>query len=325
MINKDLENIANWNYFSIVQTQIKLSKSLLRRNYDSIPGLKKPSWLKVKISNSRKTHFTKNIVTQNSLKTVCEEAACPNINECWSKNHATFMILGDTCTRSCSFCNVQTGMPNKVDIFEPLKVANAVKNLGLKHVVITSVDRDDLSDGGAGQFYKVINSIKKKSPSTTIEILTPDFYKKNNALEILKNASFDVFNHNIETVRRLYWDVRPGANFERSLNLLKNAKIYKKDVFTKSGIMIGLGETYEEVAITMDSLLDNNVDFLTIGQYMRPTKFHHPVLKYHHPDYFKRLQSIAYKKGFKLVSASPFTRSSFHAEEDFKKLKSLVA
>ena len=308
-----------------MQPQIKLSKSLLRRNYDTIRGLKKPSWLKVKITNSNNTQFTKNIITQNNLKTVCEEAACPNIHECWSKNHATFMILGDTCTRSCSFCNVQTGMPNEVDIFEPLKVANAVKKLGLKHVVITSVDRDDLSDGGAGQFYKVISSIKKKSPLTTIEILTPDFYKKNNALEILKDASFDIFNHNMETVRRLYWDVRPGANFERSLNLLKSVKQHKKDVFTKSGIMIGLGETFEEILMVMDSLLENNVDFLTVGQYMRPTKFHHPVHKYHNPSYFKKLENIAYKKGFKLVSASPFTRSSFHADEDFKKLKNLVA
>ena len=304
---------------------IKLSKSLLRKNYENVKGLKKPEWLKVKISNTNTNKFTKNIVKQNGLKTVCEEAACPNIHECWSKKHATFMILGDTCTRSCSFCMVKTGMPNQLDIFEPLRVSNAVLNLSLDHVVITSVDRDDLIDGGALQFFKVIESIKKKSPLTTVEILTPDFYKKDSALEILQSANFEIFNHNMETVRRLYRDVRPGANFDRSLNLLKNIKQMKNNVFTKSGIMIGLGEAYNEIIMTMDSLLDNNVDFLTIGQYMRPTKFHHPVIEYHHPDYFMMLENAAYKKGFKLVSSSPFTRSSFHADEDFKKLKNLVA
>tara|TARA_B100000768_G_scaffold164564_1_gene166523 strand:+ start:143 stop:1069 length:927 start_codon:yes stop_codon:yes gene_type:complete len=308
-----------------VSSQIKLSKSLLRRNYASIPGLHKPEWLKVKISNSNINQLTKDIVSINRLTTVCEEAACPNIHECWSKKHATFMILGDTCTRSCTFCNVKTGMPEDIDIFEPARVANAVLSLKLDHVVITSVDRDDLPDGGALQFAKVINSIKKKSPLTTIEILTPDFYKKSNALDILRTSPFEIFNHNMETVKRLYRDVRPGANFIRSLTLLKKVKVINRKIFTKSGIMIGLGEEYDEILSVMDSLLDNDVDFLTIGQYLRPTKFHHPVIHYHHPDYFKQLEYDAYKKGFKLVSSSPFTRSSFHADDDFKKLKALVA
>lgn len=305
--------------------ELQLSKSLLRRNYASVPGLKKPEWLKVKISSSNINQFTKNIVIKNRLKTVCEEAACPNIHECWSKKHATFMILGDTCTRSCTFCNVKTGMPEELDIFEPVRVANAVLSLKLEHVVITSVDRDDLSDGGALQFAKVINAIKRKSPLTTVEILTPDFYKKINAIDILNTSSFEIFNHNMETVKRLYRDVRPGANFTRSLNLLKKMKVNNDKVFTKSGIMIGLGETYDEILYIMSLLLDNDVDFLTIGQYLRPTKFHHPVIEYHHPDYFKKLEYDAYKKGFKLVSSSPFTRSSFHADDDFKKLKALVA
>ena len=308
-----------------MSSQIQLSKSLLRRNYASIPGLHKPEWLKVKISNSNINQLTKDIVSINRLTTVCEEAACPNIHECWSKKHATFMILGDTCTRSCTFCNVKTGMPEDIDIFEPARVANAVFSLKLDHVVITSVDRDDLPDGGALQFAKVINSIKKKSPLTTIEILTPDFYKKSNALNILSTSPFEIFNHNIETVKRLYRDVRPGANFIRSLTLLKKVKVTNRKIFTKSGIMIGLGEEYDEILSVMDSLLDNDVDFLTIGQYLRPTKFHHPVIHYHHPDYFKQLEYDAYKKGFKLVSSSPFTRSSFHADDDFKKLKALVA
>ncbi len=305
--------------------ELQLSKSLLRRNYASVPGLKKPEWLKVKISSSNINQFTKDIVSKNRLKTVCEEAACPNIHECWSKKHATFMILGDTCTRSCTFCNVKTGMPEELDIFEPARVANAVLSLKLEHVVITSVDRDDLSDGGALQFAKVINAIKKKSPLTTVEILTPDFYKKINAIDILNTSSFEIFNHNMETVKRLYRDVRPGANFLRSLNLLKKMKVNNDKAFTKSGIMIGLGETYDEILNIMNLLLDNDVDFLTIGQYLRPTKFHHPVIEYHHPDYFKKLEYDAYKKGFKLVSSSPFTRSSFHADDDFKKLRALVA
>ena len=308
-----------------MSSSIKLSKSLLRRNYALVPGLKKPHWLKVKISNSDTNKFTKNIVEKNRLTTVCEEAACPNIHECWSKKHATFMILGDTCTRSCTFCNVKTGMPDAIDIFEPTRVANAVVSLKLEHVVITSVDRDDLPDGGALQFSKVINAIKKKSPQTTIEILTPDFYKKKNALDILNTSPFEIFNHNMETVERLYRDVRPGASVERSLNLLKDIKIKNSKVFTKSGIMIGLGETYDEIKDIMSLLIDSNVDFLTIGQYLRPTINHHPVIEYHHPEYFKKLEIEAYNKGFKLVSSSPFTRSSFHADSDFKRLKELVA
>ena len=302
-----------------------LSKSLLRRNYALVPGLKKPDWLKVKISNSDINKFTKNIVEKNRLTTVCEEAACPNIHECWSKKHATFMILGDTCTRSCTFCNVKTGMPDAIDIFEPTRVANAVDSLKLEHVVITSVDRDDLPDGGALQFSKVISAIKKKSPQTTIEILTPDFYKKKNALDILNTSPFEIFNHNMETVERLYRDVRPGASIERSLSLLKDIKTKNSKVFTKSGIMIGLGETYDEIQDIMSLLIDSNVDFLTIGQYLRPTINHHPVIEYHHPEYFHKLEIEAYNKGFKLVSSSPFTRSSFHADSDFKRLKELVA
>ena len=308
-----------------MSSSIKLSKSLLRRNYALVPGLKKPHWLKVKISNSDTNKFTKNIVEKNRLTTVCEEAACPNIHECWSKKHATFMILGDTCTRSCTFCNVKTGMPDAIDIFEPTRVANAVASLKLEHVVITSVDRDDLPDGGALQFSKVINAIKKKSPQTTIEILTPDFYKKKNALDILNTSPFEIFNHNMETIERLYRDVRPGASIERSLNLLKDIKIKNSKVFTKSGIMIGLGETYDEIKDIMSLLIDSNVDFLTIGQYLRPTINHHPVIEYHHPEYFQMLEIEAYNKGFKLVSSSPFTRSSFHADSDFKRLKELVA
>ena len=308
-----------------MSSPVKLSKSLLRRNYALVPGLKKPHWLKVKISNSDSNKFTKTIVEKNRLTTVCEEAACPNIHECWSKKHATFMILGDTCTRSCTFCNVKTGMPDSIDIFEPARVANAVDSLKLEHVVVTSVDRDDLPDGGALQFSRVINAIKKKSPQTTIEILTPDFYKKKNALDILNTSPFEIFNHNMETVERLYKDVRPGASIERSLNLLKDIKIKNSKVFSKSGIMIGLGETYDEIQDIMSLLLDNNVDFLTIGQYLRPTINHHPVIEYHHPKYFQKLENDAYKKGFKLVSSSPFTRSSFHADSDFKRLKELVA
>ena len=308
-----------------MSSSIKLSKSLLRRNYAHVPGLKKPYWLKVKISNSDTNKFTKNIVEKNRLTTVCEEAACPNIHECWSKKHATFMILGDTCTRSCTFCNVKTGMPDAIDIFEPTRVANAVVSLKLEHVVITSVDRDDLPDGGALQFSKVINAIKKKSPQTTIEILTPDFYKKKNALDILNTSPFEIFNHNMETVERLYRDVRPGASIERSLSLLKDIKIKNSKVFTKSGIMIGLGETYDEIKDIMSLLIDSNVDFLTIGQYLRPSINHHPVIEYHHPEYFYKLEIEAYNKGFKLVSSSPFTRSSFHADSDFKRLKELVA
>ncbi len=301
-----------------------ISKALLRRGYSSIPGIKKPEWLKVKVSNSNINNFTKSILSENRLTTVCEEAACPNIHECWSKKHATFMILGDTCTRSCSFCNVKTGMPSAVDVFEPSRVANAVYDLNLKHVVITSVDRDDLDDGGAMQFVNVIKEIKNKSPITTIEILTPDFYKKTNALALLDNATFEIFNHNIETVPRLYRSVRPGSNFNRSLNLLLNVKKMNNKIFTKSGIMLGLGETYDEVLLAMDCLLEHNVDFLTIGQYLRPTKFHHPVIKYLNIDYFYQLKKVAYKKGFKLVASSPFTRSSFHAAEDFEKLKVLA-
>ena len=298
-----------------------ISKALLRRGYSSIPGIKKPEWLKVKVSNSNINNFTKSILSENRLTTVCEEAACPNIHECWSKKHATFMILGDTCTRSCSFCNVKTGMPSAVDVFEPSRVANAVYDLNLKHVVITSVDRDDLDDGGAMQFVNVIKEIKNKSPITTIEILTPDFYKKTNALALLDSAPFEIFNHNIETVPRLYRSVRPGSNFNRSLNLLLNVKKMNNKIFTKSGIMLGLGETYDEVLLAMDCLLEHNVDFLTIGQYLQPSVRHHPLDRYYHPNEFKEFETIAKSKGFLLVSSTPLTRSSYHADEDFAQLQ----
>ena len=231
------------------------------------------------------------------------------------------MIMGDTCTRSCSFCNIKTGKPNKLDVFEPIRIANSVRKLNLKHVVITSVDRDDLKDGGANHFLNTINQIKINCPDTTIEVLTPDFKNKKNAIKILSNCSIDVFNHNLETVRSLYKIVRPGADYEHSLKLLKKIKELNPRIYTKSGIMVGLGEDFNQVTNLMDDLIDHNVDFITIGQYLRPTKDHHPVIEYHSPEYFLRLYDEAMKKGFKIASSSPFTRSSFHAEDDFNKLK----
>ena len=298
----------------------QISKSLIRKNFVNIDSPKKPSWIKVS-SFSDNINLTASIVNDHRLTTVCEEALCPNISECWSKKHATFMILGEVCTRSCSFCNIQTGKPSKVDQYEPLRVAKAVKSLKLKHVVITSVDRDDLSDGGADHFFKTITKVRELNNNTSIEILTPDFLNKKNALDILFQCNVDVFNHNLETIKNLYKEVRPGANYENSLNLLKIFKINSPNVFTKSGIMIGLGETEEEIIDLMDDLLSVNVDFLTIGQYLRPSKNHYPVIEYHHPKYFRHLYEIAVNKGFKIVSSSPFTRSSYHADKDFDKLK----
>ncbi len=285
------------------------------------PIKKKPNWIKSKLSDSKEFFLTKTVVNQNNLVTVCQEANCPNITECWSKRHATFMIMGDTCTRACAFCDVKTGKPEKLDQFEPIKIANAVKKLNLRHVVITSVDRDDLPDGGSTHFKEVVEITRKKNPNTTIEVLTPDFLRKGDSYKIILSANPDVFNHNIETVPRLYVKVRPGARYFSSLELLKNAKKNNKKVFTKSGIMVGLGEKKDEVIQVMDDLRSADVDFLTIGQYLQPTVRHHPLDRYYHPDEFKDLEIIAKSKGFLLVSSSPLTRSSYHADEDFAKLK----
>ncbi len=285
------------------------------------PIKKKPAWIRSKLSDSKEFFLTKTVVNQNNLVTVCQEANCPNITECWSKRHATFMIMGDTCTRACAFCDVKTGKPEKLDQFEPIKIANAVKKLNLRHVVITSVDRDDLSDGGSTHFKEVVEITRKKNPNTTIEVLTPDFLRKGDSYKIILSANPDVFNHNIETVPRLYVKVRPGARYFSSLELLKNAKKDNKQVFTKSGIMVGLGEEKDEVIQVMDDLRSADVDFLTIGQYLQPSAKHHPLDRYYHPDEFKDLEIVAKSKGFLLVSSSPLTRSSYHADEDFAKLK----
>ncbi len=285
------------------------------------PIKKKPAWIRSKLSDSKEFFLTKTVVNQNNLVTVCQEANCPNITECWSKRHATFMIMGDTCTRACAFCDVKTGKPEKLDQFEPIKIANAVKKLNLRHVVITSVDRDDLPDGGSNHFKEVVEITRKKNPNTTIEVLTPDFLRKGDSYKIILSSNPDVFNHNIETVPRLYVKVRPGARYFSSLELLKNAKKNNKQVFTKSGIMVGLGEEKDEVIQVMDDLRSADVDFLTIGQYLQPTVKHHPLDRYYHPDEFKNFEKIAKSKGFLLVSSSPLTRSSYHADEDFAKLK----
>ena len=285
------------------------------------PIKKKPKWIRSKIVDSKVFFQTKQVVNKNNLVTVCEEANCPNITECWSKKHATFMIMGDTCTRACAFCDVKTGKPTELDVFEPAKISIAVKNLNLKHVVITSVDRDDLEDGGSEHFYKVVKATREKNPTTSIEVLTPDFLRKGEAYKKILKADLDVFNHNIETVPRLYTKVRPGARYFASLELLKNAKKFNKKVFTKSGIMVGLGENKEEIIQVMDDLRTAEVDFITIGQYLQPSVKHHPLSRYYNPDEFKELDSIARTKGFLLVSSSPLTRSSYHADEDFRKLQ----
>ncbi len=285
------------------------------------PIKKKPDWIRSKLTNSKEFFLTKTIVNKNNLVTVCQEANCPNITECWSKRHATFMIMGDTCTRACAFCDVKTGKPGKLDELEPIKISQAVKKLDLKHVVITSVDRDDLNDGGSNHFYQVINQTRKTNPNTTIEVLTPDFLRKGDAYKKVLEANPDVFNHNIETVPSLYLKVRPGSRYFASLELLKNAKKINKKVFTKSGIMVGLGETRDEILQVMDDLKSADVDFLTIGQYLQPSVKHFPLDRYYTPDEFKDLGDIAKAKGFLLVSSSPLTRSSYHADEDFAKLQ----
>ena len=287
------------------------------------PIKKKPSWIRTKILDSQNYFKTKEIINTKKLHTVCQEASCPNISECWSKRHATFMIMGDTCTRACAFCNVKTGKPSHLDSLEPKKIAQATKELDLKHIVITSVDRDDLKDGGAEHFSKIILETRKMNKQTTIEVLTPDFFRKGDAYQKVVNANPDVFNHNIETVPSLYLKVRPGSRYFASVNLLKSVKEINKKIFTKSGIMLGLGETRDEVLQVMDDLLAANVDFLTIGQYLQPSVRHYPLDRYVHPDEFAELKSIALSKGFLIVSSSPLTRSSYHADEDFSKMKKL--
>jgi len=285
------------------------------------PIKKKPDWIRSKLSNSKEFFLTKTIVNKNNLVTVCQEANCPNITECWSKRHATFMIMGDTCTRACAFCDVKTGKPGKLDDLEPIKISQAVKKLNLKHVVITSVDRDDLEDGGSNHFFEVINQTRKINPNTTIEVLTPDFLRKGDAYKKVLDANPDVFNHNIETVPSLYLKVRPGSRYFSSLELLKNAKKINQKVFTKSGIMVGLGESKDEILQVMDDLKAADVDFLTIGQYLQPSVKHFPLNRYYTPQEFNELGAIAKSKGFLLVSSSPLTRSSYHADEDFAKLQ----
>ena len=287
------------------------------------PILRKPDWIRVKAPVSAGYVETQQIVRANGLHTVCEEAGCPNIGECWEKKHATFMIMGDTCTRACAFCNVKTGLPGALDPAEPEHVAEATAKLGLTHIVITSVDRDDLDDGGAAHFAAVIRAIRARCPRTTIEVLTPDFLRKKGAVEAVVAARPDVFNHNLETVPSNYLTVRPGARYFASVHLLQRAKELDPLIFTKSGIMVGLGEERNEVLQVMDDLRAAEVDFLTIGQYLQPSRKHHPVERFVPPDEFKALATIAYAKGFSMVSASPLTRSSHHAGEDFARLKAL--
>jgi lipoyl synthase len=289
------------------------------------PALKKPDWIRVKAPVSQGFANTLAIVREHRLHTVCEEAGCPNIGECWEKKHATFMILGDTCTRACAFCNVKTGLPGPLDPGEPDHVAQATAQLGLSHVVVTSVDRDDLDDGGAAHFVHTIRAIRGRCPQTTIEVLTPDFLRKESALEQVVAARPDIFNHNLETVPSKYLTVRPGARYFHSIRLLQRVKEIDPAMFTKSGIMLGLGEERNEILQLMDDLRSANVDFLTIGQYLQPTRKHHPVIRYVTPAEFKAYEAIAYAKGFLMVSSSPLTRSSHHAGEDFAKLRAARA
>ena len=288
---------------------------------DQQVALKKPDWIRVKAPGSKAWGETRAIVREHGLVTVCEEAGCPNIGECWEKRHATFMIMGDTCTRACAFCNVRTGLPDALDALEPEKIGDSVAKLGLHHVVITSVDRDDLKDGGAQHFARTIAAIRTASPGTTVEILTPDFLRKDGALEVVVAAKPDVFNHNLETVPAKYLTVRPGARYFHSVRLLQRVKELDPTIFTKSGIMVGLGEERNEVLQLMDDLRSAEVDFLTIGQYLQPSKKHHEVVRFIPPDEFKTYETTAYAKGFLLVSATPLTRSSHHAGEDFAKLQ----
>ncbi len=292
-----------------------------KANRPDTPVMRKPDWIRVKAPSSAVYGETRQIVKDNKLHTVCEEASCPNIGECWSKRHATMMIMGDPCTRACAFCNVRTGLPDALDGAEPQRVADAVAALGLQHVVITSVDRDDLDDGGAAHFAATIAAIRKAAPGTTIEILTPDFLRKEGALEVVVEAKPDVFNHNLETVPSLYLKIRPGARYFHSLRLLQRVKELDPAMFTKSGLMVGLGETREDVLQVMDDMRSASIDFLTIGQYLQPTRKHAEVKRFVTPDDFKAYETTAYAKGFLLVSATPLTRSSHHAGEDFARLR----
>jgi len=285
------------------------------------PILPKPSWIRVKAPGPGAFEETKKIVDAGGLHTVCQEASCPNIGECWAVRHATFLIMGDTCTRACAFCNVKTGLPGPLDAAEPEKVADATAKLELKHVVVTSVDRDDLPDGGAAHFAETISAIRRRSPGTTIEVLTPDFLRKDGAVELVVKAKPDVFNHNLETVPSLYLTVRPGARYFHSIRLLQQVKEIDPTIFTKSGIMVGLGEERNEVLQVMDDLRSAEVDFLTVGQYLQPSRKHHEVVRYVPPNEFDGLKSVAFAKGFLMVSSSPLTRSSHHAGEDFALLK----
>ena len=282
---------------------------------------RKPDWIRVRAPGGEDFARTKRLISSLGLATVCEEAACPNIGECWSKSHATVMIMGDICTRACAFCNVATGKPRALDPTEPMRVAEAAAELGLKHIVITSVDRDDLADGGAGHFVAVVDAVRDKAPQTSIEILTPDFRNKSSALEIIAAARVDIFNHNLETVPRLYKTIRPGARYEGSLDLLREMKKHRPDLFTKSGLMVGLGETKDEILQVMDDMREAQVDFITIGQYLRPTLKHAEVVRYVRPQEFEDYADHARAKGFLMVASSPMTRSSYHAEDHFHQLR----
>jgi lipoic acid synthetase len=292
-----------------------------KQNRPDTPLLRKPPWIRVKAPTSAGYLETRKIVRDANLHTVCEEAGCPNIGECWTRKHATLMIMGDTCTRACSFCNVRTGLPGPLDADEPRRVGEAVAAMGLGHVVITSVDRDDLDDGGAAHFAAVVKAIRLAAPKATVEILTPDFLRKGNAADIVIDAKPDVFNHNLETVPRLYLSIRPGSRYYHSLRLLERVKERDPSQFTKSGLMVGLGESKEEVMQVMDDMRSAGVDFLTIGQYLQPTRKHAAVDRFWSPDEFTALATIAKAKGFLLVSSSPLTRSSYHADEDFARLR----
>ncbi len=283
--------------------------------------VRKPPWLKVRLSGSPEFHETRRLMRELRLNTVCEEAACPNVGECWAQGHATVMILGSICTRACAFCNVATGVPDAVDVEEPAHLAQAVARLGLQHVVVTSVDRDDLEDGGAEHFVRCIEAIRAQAPDTTIEVLTPDFRRKPGAIAAVSRARPDVYNHNLETVPRLYRSIRPGANYRHSLDVLARARECSPGIFTKSGVMVGLGETHDEVLAVMDDLRTSDVDFLTIGQYLQPTRRHAEVVRYVEPAEFDDYAAQARARGFLLVSASPLTRSSYHAAQDFEDLQ----
>jgi lipoyl synthase len=322
---RELWIVEQWSMINVMDSSIDSADHRPRHpekaHRPDQPVARKPSWIRVKAPGSAQWAETHKIVKEHGLVTVCEEAGCPNIGECWEKKHATFMIMGDTCTRACAFCNVKTGLPRPLDPSEPARVADAIRRLGLAHAVITSVDRDDLADGGAAHFARVVAEIRRACPNTTIEVLTPDFLRKRGALEQVVAAKPDVFNHNLETVASKYLKVRPGARYFHSIRLLQRVKEIDPDIFTKSGMMLGLGEERDEVLQLMDDLRSADVDFLTIGQYLQPTKKHHPVLRFVPPEEFAAYAEAALAKGFLLVAASPLTRSSHHAGEDFARLK----